>query len=203
MPLNKKLILFSSFSSAGYPLIATLTKVTPTAQGGFNLGGINASGQVPELPGNFGLVDKDTPESAYTKRTYLNDEEFVLVFSDEFEQDGRTFWPGDDPYWEAVDLHYWGTNDLEWYDPQQVTTQGGALQIRVDEVDDPSTNHNMTYRGGMIQSWNKFCFTGGLIEVSVRLPGSPTVSGFWPGVWTMGNLGMFLHLMLRTITGPI
>ena len=31
----------------------------------------------------------------------------VLVFSDEFNRDGRTFYPGDDPYWEAVDLHYW------------------------------------------------------------------------------------------------
>jgi hypothetical protein len=30
-----------------------------------------------------------------------------LVFSDEFNTDGRTFYPGDDPYWEAVDLHYW------------------------------------------------------------------------------------------------
>lgn len=30
-----------------------------------------------------------------------------LVFSDEFNVDGRTFYPGDDPYWEAVDLHYW------------------------------------------------------------------------------------------------
>lgn len=27
------------------------------------------------------------------------------------------------------------------------------------------------------------------IEVSVSLPGSPSVSGFWPGVWMMGNLG--------------
>ena len=33
----------------------------------------------------------------------------VLVFSDEFNVDGRTFYPGDDPFWEAVDLHYWGT----------------------------------------------------------------------------------------------
>ena len=30
-----------------------------------------------------------------------------LVFSDEFNTDGRTFYPGDDPYWEAEDLHYW------------------------------------------------------------------------------------------------
>lgn len=38
-----------------------------------------------------------------------------LVFSDEFETEGRSFYPGDDPYWEAVDLHNWATNDLEWY----------------------------------------------------------------------------------------
>ena len=31
------------------------------------------------------------------------------MFSDEFETDGRTFYPGDDPYWEAVDLNYWQT----------------------------------------------------------------------------------------------
>ena len=40
--------------------------------------------------------------------------EYELVFSDEFNTDGRTFYPGDDPYWEAVDLHYWSTNNLEW-----------------------------------------------------------------------------------------
>ena len=97
------------FSSVGYPKISAFTKTTQTTQGGFNLGGINATGQIPELPGNYGLIDKDTPESAFTKRSYLNDEEFVLVFSDEFDQDGRTFYAGDDPYWEAVDLHYWGT----------------------------------------------------------------------------------------------
>ena len=41
----------------------------------------------------------------------------------------------------------------------------------------------------MLTSWNKFCFTGGLIEVSVQLPGNNQVSGYWPAVWTMGNLG--------------
>lgn len=41
----------------------------------------------------------------------------------------------------------------------------------------------------MVQSWNKFCFTTGYIEVNLSLPGSPEAPGFWPGVWTMGNLG--------------
>jgi hypothetical protein len=39
-------------------------------------------------------------------------------------------------------------------------------------------------------TWNKFCFTGGLIEASVVLPGTHNVAGFWPAIWTMGNLGL-------------
>ena len=78
-------------------------------QGGFNLGGINATGQIPDLPGNYQLVDKDTPLDARTLKSYHNDDELVLVFSDEFNAEGRTFYPGDDPFWEGVDLHYWGT----------------------------------------------------------------------------------------------
>lgn len=57
--------------------------------------------------GNFGLIDLDTPEDAYTFTSWRDGSEWQLVFSDEFETDGRTFYPGDDPYWEAVDLHYW------------------------------------------------------------------------------------------------
>lgn len=42
----------------------------------------------------------------------------------------------------------------------------------------------------MLQSWNQLCFQySAYIEVRLSLPGSPDVSGFWPGVWTMGNLG--------------
>lgn len=45
-----------------------------------------------------------------------------------------------------------------------------------------------------MSSWNKFCFTGGLIEASVQLPGVSDVLGLWPAVWTMGNLGKFMRL---------
>jgi beta-glucanase (GH16 family) len=41
----------------------------------------------------------------------------------------------------------------------------------------------------MLQGWNMMCFTGGLIEVAVTIPGAPDVRGFWPAVWMMGNLG--------------
>ncbi len=76
--------------------------------GGFNIGGINASGQIPTLTGNWGLIDSDTPKDAYTLASWADKEsQLQLVFSDEFNVDGRTFYPGDDPYWEAENLHYW------------------------------------------------------------------------------------------------
>ncbi|OJA18043.1 hypothetical protein AZE42_06797 [Rhizopogon vesiculosus] len=182
-----------------FPVFTHLSKKKPTAQGGFNLGGINATGQIPSMPGNRSLIDIDTPKEAYTKASYMNpNDNWDLVFSDEFNVDGRSFYPGDDPYWEAPSLHYWGTNDLEWYDPSQVTTKGGALRIALAKVD-PASNHNLTYRSGMVDTMlgslltnaqrNKFCFTGGLIEASVILPGASNVNGLWPAVWTMGNLG--------------
>ena len=115
----------------GYPLILHFTRL-PRPIVGFNLGGINASGQIPDLPGLPLLIDVDTPSSVLT-RTGSDGNLYDLVFSDEFNVDGRTFYPGDDPYWEAVDLHYWygnsnklfwqypdtnrPTGDLEWYDP--------------------------------------------------------------------------------------
>lgn len=90
-------------------MISHFTSPTLTNQGGFNLGGINASGQIPDMVGNYGLIDKDTPKSAMRKPSWETGEEMELVFSDEFNVDGRSFYPGDDPYWEAVDLWYWGT----------------------------------------------------------------------------------------------
>jgi beta-glucan synthesis-associated protein KRE6 len=41
----------------------------------------------------------------------------------------------------------------------------------------------------MLQSWNQFCFKGGHMEASISLPGRGDTIGFWPGFWTMGNLG--------------
>ena len=94
----------------GYPIIADHNRVDLQIPG-FNLGGINGSGQVPKLTNFPNLLDSDTPDSAKTI-TGQDGNTYNLVFSDEFNTDGRSFYPGDDPYWEAVDLHYWATGDL-------------------------------------------------------------------------------------------
>ncbi|EJC99060.1 beta-glucan synthesis-associated protein [Fomitiporia mediterranea MF3/22] len=170
---------------AGYPIASHYMKKPMSKLGGFNIGGTNMSGQIPLLAGNFGLIDEDTPDDVKMRTSYIDGSTMELVFSDEFNQEGRSFYPGDDPYWEAVDLHYWGTNNLEWYDPSAVTTKDGYLHITLSNV----SNHGLYYMGGMITSWNKFCFTGGILEASVSLPGASNIHGLWPAVWAMGNLG--------------
>ncbi|KAF5322890.1 hypothetical protein D9619_000621 [Psilocybe cf. subviscida] len=169
-------------------------------------GGANSSGQIPNI-GNFGLVDQETPPEAHRRVSLRDGSEMILVFSDEFNTDGRTFYPGEDPYWEAEDLHYWATNNLEWYDPEAITTADGSLKLTFSE----KFTHDLNYQGGLMSSWyalpctiyvsvsftndmfsicrNKFCFTGGYIETAVQLPGTNNVVGMWPAVWTMGNLG--------------
>lgn len=114
-----------------------------------------------------------------------DDKEWQLVFSDEFNVEGRSFYPGDDPYWEAVDLHYWATNNMEWYDPAAITTRNGSLEVTLSA----KPTHGKDYMGGMMSTWNKFCYTGGMIEAAVVLPGANNIVGLWPAVWQMGNLG--------------
>lgn len=130
------------------------------------------------------LIDPDTPDSAKTW-TGLDGHSYKLVFSDEFKKDGRTFKAGDDPFWEAVNLHDQKNNDLNWYSPDQATTKGSSLVITLDH----QTSNGYEYVSGMVQSWNKFCFTGGYIEVSVSLPGTHAntgfVSGFDPYLWVV------------------
>lgn len=74
-----------------------------------------------------------------------------------------------------------------------ITTANGQLVITISE----QNNHNLNFMSGMctrhdclrhvtcfvgmLQSWNKLCFTTGYIEVNLSLPGSGEVPGLWPG----------------------
>ena len=69
--------------------------------------------------------------------------------------------------------------------PQAITTRDGNLVITMTEEE----KNDLNFVSGMLQSWNKVCFNTGYIEMRISLPGSPETPGFWPGAWTMGNLG--------------
>ncbi|UZJ56521.1 hypothetical protein CBS101457_005841 [Exobasidium rhododendri] len=176
----------------GYPILSEFYFDKEGYKDGFGLGGSNASGQIPDVERmgfRASLIDKDTPRSSYKKMGLglNNDETWNLQWSDEFDVPGRSFYPGDDPFWEAVNLYAHGTADYEWYDPAAVTTRNGSLVITCTEQD--NQNHNLRFRSGQVTTWNQLCYTGGYLETSVVLPGSPRISGWWPAIWTMGNLG--------------
>ncbi len=90
----------------------------------------------------------------------------------------------DDPYWEAVDLWYGGTGDYEWYSPEAVNTTGGAQSSPSKSVR-PTTRTSARHGPVVEQSLLPGC----LLQISARLPGSHTIPGLWPGMWTQGNLG--------------
>lgn len=138
----------------------------------------------PQSPPPHLLIDADTP---LTARSHAASDGSIwpLVYSDEFESDGRTFASGDDAVWEALDHHYWQTQDLETFVPSSVTTSAGRLRINMSSAPNGSVH---PLRSGSLNSWNKFCFTGGRVEVKVVLPGNAHSLGFWPSVWLLGNL---------------
>lgn len=115
-----------------------------------SLGGINGSGQVPDIPNLPTMIDRDTPENVKS-RIGFDGKTYNLIFSDEFEEEGRTFWPGDDPFWEAVDFHYWPTADYEWYSPRGAVTRGGNLVLTQSERE----SHGLNFESAMLQTWNK------------------------------------------------
>lgn len=86
---------------AGYPIITHFTDTQIKTNGAYNIGGINSTGQVPLISNIPTVIDSDTPENVYT-RTGFDGKTYSLVFSDEFEKEGRTFFPGDDPFWTGV-----------------------------------------------------------------------------------------------------
>ena len=172
---------------AGYPIIANIDKL----YGRTNVNGKQQVKPDVQLLPVRQLIDTDTPAEAKTRTSETSNAKYELVFSDEFNQAGRTFWPGDDPFWEAGNFWYGATFDYEWYTPEAIVTTtepksgAGVLEITLDQ----EIEHGQFFRSGMLQSWNKFCFQGGYIEARVMFPGGPLTKGYWPGFWLMGNLG--------------
>lgn len=91
------------------------------------------------------------------------------------------------------------TNEaLHFYKPENVQTTNGVLNITTTQQSNKykafDEDKHKYYadakhiQSGMVQGWNKFCLTGGIIEFNAKLPGDPKVGGLWPALWMLGNL---------------
>lgn len=152
-----------------------------------------------------GWIDEDTPPHLRSTTSLVDGSVYDLVMSDEFNVPGRTFADGHDPTWTALDksdddYSASGGGSLHFYNSTTVaTTDDGMLTIRsildetqwthYDAIKREYAHETKHFKSGMIQSWDKFCFTGGIVEVDVILPGEPDIGGLWPAIWLLGNLG--------------
>jgi hypothetical protein len=151
-----------------------------------------------------GWIDPDTPEDKKTIVSFSDGKTYDLVMSDEFERPGRSFKDGHDPMWTGIDKAdddqtSQGKKSLQFYNASQITTKDGNLVITTTDEDtswrgwDPYKKKYVTmkrhFKSGMLQGWNKFCYTGGILEVDIQFPGEHDVGGLWPAVWLLGNLG--------------
>ncbi|KAE8972424.1 hypothetical protein PF011_g25645 [Phytophthora fragariae] len=190
--------------------------------------GVASSAKNVTYPTKSGIkvwVDPDTPKDHQTY-TSSRGRKWDLVMSDEFNVANRSFRPGDDHIWTSVEKPDGVNGALELYSHNMTSTQcddDGTCYFYIKSVDEENVIHvyNMYthppsyvdayffYRSAMVQSWNKFCYQGGMVEVRVQLPGAVTkASGnpdlaqgssgkvktgkyypTWPGIWMMGNLG--------------
>jgi beta-glucanase (GH16 family) len=147
-------------------------------------------------------VDQDTPSANFSTQSFVDGRIFQIVYSDEFEVPGRIFADGADPRWTAVNKNDYTNNALHYYNENLVTTSNGFLNITtiLEDVTFPiSASGRKTgtknYQSGMIQGWNKFCFTGGIVEISAKLPGTASVAGLWPALWLLGNLARATYVL--------
>lgn len=147
----------------------------------------------------MGWIDPDTKESVKKIHSFVNYQEYDLIFSDEFNIDGRQFHDGSDPKWTSIHKDDYTNYALQYYNSSLVTTQGGYLNLSTiiqdityqvhDEKHIPKIyKKTKNYQSAMLQGWNKFCFTGGVIEISAKLPGKYNIGGLWPAMWLLGNL---------------
>jgi len=124
--------------------------------------------------------------------------------SDEFNIDGRTFQDGTDPKWTALDKNDYTNDALHYYSPDNAKTVNGDLVIETEAKTSRFVGFNDTsgknevyekhFKSAMMQTWNKFCFTGGIVEAEIQLPGKPDVGGLWPAFWLLGNMARHTYV---------
>lgn len=155
--------------------------------------------------------DPSTPASAKTLVDSQSTTQ-TLVFSDEFSSKDRNFANGHDSKWTALDIGDTSNQGAAFYMPSQASVVDdplypdvSAMQILTENKshtgDSPTGEKGiyMPFRSAMLQSWNKFCFTGGSIEFRAR---QPRGGGYWPALWIFGNLGRAVYQNSNTGLWP-
>ena len=102
----------SRLSSAAYMAVVALCVILLTLQG------VSA-----------GWVDVDTPEEVKKTTAKEDGYPYHLVFSDEFNVNGRNFNDGNDPRWTSINKDDYTNFALQYYSEDLANTNNGYLNI--------------------------------------------------------------------------
>jgi beta-glucanase (GH16 family) len=114
------------------------------------------------------------------------------VFTDEFDGTALAASRWGTCHWWAPDGCTILTNDeLEWYQPSQVTVGDGVLRLTAEPGAVDAHDRHFPYVSGMVSSGRpgdrardraRFAFTYGQVEVRFRIPRG---AGTWPAIWML------------------
>lgn len=99
-----------------------------------------------------------------------------LRWHDEFDGDGL-----DRSRWNAQDAPSPRNHELQYYTPDEVAVSGGLLRLSSHRA----AFRERAYTSGAVDTYGKFSFTYGRVEVRARLP--EMGQGIWPAVWMLGT----------------
>lgn len=118
-------------------------------------------------------------------------QEWRLVWSDEFNADGRP----DEATWN-FEQGFVRNHEAQWYQPENAWQQDGLLIIEARRDGRPNPEHQpdgshwglrrptIDYTSACLTTAGKRTFLYGRMEVSARIP---TGGGAWPAIWTLGS----------------
>ena len=117
-------------------------------------------------------------------------EDYRLVWSDEFDRDGR---PSE--VW-SYEHGFVRNQELQWYQADNAQVSDGCLVIEARREDVPNTRYaegsNDWRRNRQVAHFTSSCLTTqrsftfkyGRVEVRAKIP---VASGAWPAIWLLGN----------------
>lgn len=123
----------------------------------------------------------------------VNEPEYKLVWSDEFNHDGRP-----NPKNWTYEEGFVRNEELQWYDKNNAIVQNGNLVITAKKVHRPNPNYKegssnwiqnrktVKYSSACLITKGLHQWKYGRFEVRARIP---TAQGMWPAIWFLGVEG--------------
>lgn len=136
--------------------------------------------------GACGASDKPASETPKTSQTDQRDEQWNLVWQDEFNgSDGSAL---DESKWTIeTGGHGWGNNELQYYTarPSNIRIEGGNLVITAIKEDFTGPDQvSRSYTSARIKTQGKFTQKYGRFDARIKIPQG---AGMWPAFWMLGD----------------